>query len=214
MKKDLLKFLCSYYWIVKEIIYLSKLALPPAIVYLTEAVQLKISNVFIGRSSGNNVEKMLSSLFVGQVVTTCTAYAISEGFSVYISILCSQAYGAKQHKLVGLYFYRALFMAVLTCFPLFTLFICVRPVVYSITGDWELAYHAGSYTAVFCFGYPAYVYFKTALRFLQAQNVLWPQMLYIFLGNIINIVLQYVLIYFITTPELLERQQDTLSVCM
>ena len=192
--KQFLKILQNSGWMLEEIIFFSKLALPPSIVYLTEGLQMKISNVFIGRNSGGNIENMLSALFLGQVVVSMTSYALTEGLSIYINILCSQAYGAKQYKLVGLYFYRALFMAALTFFPLSSLFISIRPIVYSITQDWELAYHAGSYTSVLCIGYPGYAYFKTSLRFLQAQNIVWPPLLYIILGNILNGILQYVLI--------------------
>ena len=183
-----------YYWILEELCFLTILALPPSIVSLSEGIQMKISNIFVGISSGENVEQMLSALFIGQVVITFTVYTISEGIAVYVNILCSQAYGAKQYKLVGLYFYRALFMAALTVFPLSTLFMSVRPIVYSFTQDRELAYHAGSYTSTFCLGLPAYFYFKIALRFLQAQNIVWPPLLYLLLGNILNGILQYVLI--------------------
>ena len=189
-----MKIFTKYYWLVEEIIFLTILAIPPSIVCLTEGIQIKISNIFIGRISGENFEKMLSALFIGQVVTAFTSYPISQGLTVYVNILCSQAYGAKQYKLVGLYFYRALFMAALTFFPLSTLFMSVRPIVYSFTQDPELAYHAGSYTSTFCLGLPAYFYFKIALRFLQAQNIVWPPLLYLLLGNILNGILQYVLI--------------------
>ena len=179
---------------LEEITYLSMLALPPSVASLTDGLQMKMSSVFIGRSSGDNIERMLSALFIAQVFASLTNYALSEAFSIYVNILCSQAYGAKQYKLVGLYFYRALFIAALTFFPVCTVFISVRPIVYSITQDWELAYHAGSYTSVLCLGYPACIYFKSALRFLQAQNIVWFPLLILLLGNILNGVLQYVLI--------------------
>ena len=184
----------KYRWMLEEIRFLSMLALPPSVVGLTDGIQMKMSSIFIGRSSGDNPDRMLSALFLGQVVASLTSFALSEGFSVYVNILCSQAYGAKQYRLVGLYFYRALFIAVLTFFPLCALFISVRPIVYSITQDWEFAYHAGGYTSVMCIGYPAYLYFKTALRFLQVQKIVWPPLFYLLLGNILNGGLQYVLI--------------------
>ena len=182
-------------WVTNEVKILTTLALPQAILFFTEGLQLKISNVFIGRSSGDNVTLMLSALFLGQVITNCTAFPISQGLSICVNILCSQAHGAKQHRLVGLYFYRAICMAILTIFPISALFISVRPMVYMISKDWELASNAGSYTSIFCFGYPAYVYYKTAIRFLQAQNIVWPPLIYLTLGNILNGVLQYIFIF-------------------
>ena len=96
---------------------------------------MKLSNVFIGRASGNNIALVLSALFMGQTINAVSAFTIAEGFGAYVNILCSQAFGAKQCKLVGLYFYRALFMAALTCFPVFTVFISVRPIVYLLIGS-------------------------------------------------------------------------------
>ena len=184
----------NFVWLFHEAKILTSLALPTGILYFTEGMQAKLSNVFIGRSSGKEISMMLSALFIAQIVTNLTAYPISLRISAYVNILCSQAYGAKQYRLVGLYFYRALFMSALTIFPLCTLFICIRPFVYAITQDWELAFQTGTFMSIFCLGYPAYVYHKVAIAFLQSQNVVWPSLFYLILGNISNGVLQYCLI--------------------
>ena len=184
----------NFVWLFHEAKILTSLALPTGILYFTEGMQAKLSNIFIGRSSGKEISMMLSALFIAQIVTNLTAYPISLGISAYVNILCSQAYGAKQYRLVGLYFYRALFMSALTIFPLCTLFICIRPFIYAITQDWELAFQTGTFMSIFCLGYPAYVYHKVAIAFLQSQNVVWPSLFYLILGNISNGVLQYFLI--------------------
>ena len=185
----------QHHWILEETIYLILLAVPVAIECFSEGVQIKLSNVFIGRASGNNIALMLSALFIGQTVIGVITYPIAEGFGIYVNVLCSQAYGAKQYKLVGLYFYRALFMAALTCFPVFTVFISVRPIVYLLFQDRELAQYTGSFTDVLCFGYPAYLYYKIGFRLLQALNIVWGPVLYIIIGNILNGVIQYILIF-------------------
>ena len=82
-----MKHFCEQYWMLEEAAFLTTLAIPPAIVCLTEALQMKMSNIFIDRASGNNVEKMLSALFLGQVVTSCTSSPISDGISIlYVSM--------------------------------------------------------------------------------------------------------------------------------
>ena len=86
-------------------------------------------------------------------------------------------------------------MAALTCFPVFTVFISVRPIVYLLFQDWELAQYTGSFTDVLCFAYPAYLYYKIAFRFLQALNIVWGPVLYLIIGSILNGVIQYVLIF-------------------
>ena len=182
-------------WIVEEIGFLTLLAIPPSIMSFTEGLQMKLSNVFIGRASGENVSAMLSALYIAQVVTTCTSYTISEGLSICVSILTSQAYGAKQYKLIGLYYYRVLLLAVLICFPLFALLISLGPIVYHFTEDWELSLNAGGYASILCFGFPAYAFNKISIRFLQAQNIVWGPMIYLIIGNIINGLLQYIFIF-------------------
>ena len=184
-----------FFGILYEIKYLIILALPASIECFSEGLQMKLSNIFIGRTSGSDIALMISALFIGQTVVCIVSYTIAEGFGVYVNIRCSQAFGAKQYKLVGLYFYRALFMAALTCFPVFTVFISVRPIVYFLFQDWELAQYTGSYTYVLCFGYPAYLYYKIGIRFLQSLNIVWGPALYLIIGNILNGVIQYILIF-------------------
>ena len=182
-------------WILEEIAFLIALALPASIECFTEGLQIQLSNIFIGRASVNNIALILNALFIGQSAIFLISYPIAEGFGVYVNILCSQAYGAKQYKVAGLYFYRALFMAALTCFPVFTIFISARPIVYILFQDWELAQYVGSFTDVLCFGYPAYLYYKIGFRFLQALNIVWGPVLYLIIGNILNGVIQYILIF-------------------
>ena len=181
-------------WIFEEIKFFTTLALPPSVICLTEGLQMKLSNVFIGRVSGENISTMLSALFIGQMVMLCTAYSISEGLSASINILCSQAYGKKQLKLVGLYYYRVLLLMILICFPLFSLLISVGPIVHYFTQDNELSLGAGTYTSIYCFGFPAFAYFNATIRFLQSQNIVWGPLTYLLIGSVVNGILQYILI--------------------
>ena len=185
----------SFHWMLEEVGILITLALPPAVECFAEGLQLKLSNIFIGRASTSNVETMLSALFIGQTAFSLTAFCISEGFGAYVNVLCSQSLGAKQHKLVGLYFYRALIMSFLTCLPVFAIYISVRPIVYFLFRDHDLADYSGSYTSILCFGYPAYLYSKIGIRFLQALNIVWGPALYLIIALILNGIVQYILIF-------------------
>ncbi|KAI6658133.1 Multidrug and toxin extrusion protein 1-like [Oopsacas minuta] len=179
----------------EEVKFLTLLALPTSIMCLTEGFQMKLSNVFVGRASGEDVSTELSALFIGQMVISCSAYSLSEGLSVCVSILCSQAHGANQHRLVVLYYYRVLMLLILLCFPLFSLYVSVGPIVYLITQNWELSVGAGNYTNLFCFGFPAYAYYKISVCFLQSQNTVWIPLLYLLVGNLFNGILQYIFIF-------------------
>ena len=181
-------------WILKEMKYLTSLALPTAVICLSEGLQIKVSNIFIGRASSSEVSTELSALFIGQVVTTVTAYSITEGLSVCVNVLCSQAHGAKQHRLVELYYYRAMMLMILFCFPLFSLYVSVGPILYHVTQSYELSLGAGRYTTIFCFGFPGYAYYKMSVCYLQSQNIVWIPLVYLLFANLMNGILQYIFI--------------------
>ena len=185
----------KFRWILEEIRYVILLAIPASIECFTEGLQMKLSNIFIGKYSNDDFSLMLSALFIGQTVISLVSYPIAEGSALYVVILCSQAYGAKQYKLVGLYLHRALILSVLTCLPVLSIYIGLRPLVYLIFQDHELAELSGSYADVLCFGYPAYLYYKIGIRFLQALNIVWAPALYLLIGITVNGILQYVLIF-------------------
>ena len=135
---------------------------------------------------------MLSALYIAQIFANATSYPITLGIAAYTNILCSQAYGAKQYRMVGLYFYRILFMSALLVFPLCALYMSARPLVYLISQDWQLAYHVGRYTTIYCFVLPAYMYHKAAIAYLQASGIVWPPLFYLLLGSALNGILQYI----------------------
>ncbi|KAI6650865.1 MATE efflux family protein [Oopsacas minuta] len=102
---------------------------------------------------------------------------------MFYALRCMEQNNTKQ---IGHYFYRALFMSALTCIPVFTILISIRPIVYLVFQDWELAEYSGSYTDILCFGYPAYLYNKIGIRFLQALNIVWGPVLYLLIGITLN----------------------------
>ena len=181
-------------YVLRELYCLNKLASVGAFSLLSDAIQIKTGMIFLSRTSGTEISNKVSGLFLGQTIIGITAYAIMQGITVGMCTLCSQAYGADKHKLVGTYFMRALLIGLLTCFPLWSVWIGVTPMVYYITGDTELAEGAGQYTRIYCFGYPAYIYYKLANGFLQSQNIVYSIMSIMVASNICNICLQYVFI--------------------
>ena len=180
-------------WIFKELNCLNKLALVGAANLLSDAIQLKTGTVLISRTSGDEISNKDSALFFGQTIICITSYVIVQGICTGMSALCSQAYGARNQKLVGTYFMRALVIASLSCFPLWSLWISVGPLINYITGDSELAEATGEYTSYFCFGYPAFVFCKLANGFLQSQNIVFTILCILIAGNVVNIFMQYVL---------------------
>ena len=184
-------------YFLSELYCLNKLASVGAFSLLSDAIQIKTGTIFLSRTSGADISNKVSGLFLGQTIIGITAYAIMQGITVGMCTLCSQAHGAGKHKLVGTYFMRALLIGLLTCFPLWSIWISVTPLLHYITGDIELAEGAGQYTRIYCLGYPAYIYYKLANGFLQSQNIVYSIMCIMVASNICNICLQYVFIVII-----------------
>ena len=182
------------WWILNEINHLNKLGLVGAFSFFSDAIQVKMGTIFISRTSGSEIAQEVSALFLGQTIVGATAYVTMQGIAAGMGTLCSQAYGARESKLVGSYFTRALIIASLTCFPLWSILINVKPLLHHFTGNLILAQGAGAYTTMFCFGYPAYVYSKLASGFLQSQNIIIPIIIIQILGNVLNVCLQYLLV--------------------
>ena len=182
------------WWILSEINHLSKLGLIGAFSFLSDAIQVKMGTIFISRTSGSEIAQEVSALFLGQTIVAMTAYVVMQGIAAGMGTLCSQAYGAKEYRLVSCYYTRALMIAALTCFPIWTILISVKPVLLYLTGNFDLAQGTGAYTTMLCFGYPGYLYSKLASGFLQSQNIILPVLIIQICGNVINVSLQYLLV--------------------
>ena len=191
---NLWNFASKHIWILTELKYLNMLGSVGALGFFSDGLQSKIGTIFISRTSGADIGNKVSALFLGQPIMGCTAYVVAQGIGFGMSTLCSQAYGAKNYKLMGTYFLRALIIASLSCFLMWTLWISVRPIVFYITGDQELVRGAGDYCTLLCFSYPANIYCRLACNFLQSQNIVFPTLAIQLIGNVLNLSLQYLLV--------------------
>ena len=193
MEEKIVKIQSNLKYGLKELKYLNKLAFAGASCMLSDAIQVKTGTIFISRTADTDIDEKVSALFLAQTICI-TAFVVTQGITIGMNTLCSQAYGAGNHKLVGTYFMRALMIASLTCFPLCSLWISVKPIVYYLTGDLMLADGAGRYTVIFCFGYPAYIFYRLAIGYLQSQNIIYPIVVIMIVGNIFNVCLQYLFV--------------------
>ena len=193
----MLSWMIKHRWILTELKYLNMLGFTGALGFFCDAIQAKTGTIFISRTSGADIGNKVSALFIGQAIMASTSYVVVQGIAAGMSTLCSQAYGATNYKLMGTYFMRALIIASLTCFPIWTIWISVKPVIYYITQSSELAQGAGDYASILCFSYPAYIYSRLVFIFLQSQNTVLPNLVVLIIGNLLNICLQYMFVVFI-----------------
>ncbi len=60
----------------------------------------------------------MSAATLGNMISNAFGFAIGGGFGMALDPLCSQAYGAKQYRLVGLYCQRAMVILSLLAIPI------------------------------------------------------------------------------------------------
>ena len=150
-----------------------------------------VSLLFMGHI-GEGVNLDGAALAISFSNVTCKSLII--GFSTGMDTLCSQAYGAKNYRLVGLYFQRALLIGLLLCLPIIALCLNAEPILILIHQDSEVAAVAGMYLKILCVANPAIAIYFISRKFLQTQRIVYPLILLNLIGNIVNIISHYLFI--------------------
>lgn len=87
----------------------SLIAFPGMMFYLFIILLQVVNLAFIGQKY--NDEDMIKGIGISNLYMNCTMFAIVQGLVSGIDTLCSNAYGVKKYKLMGLYLHRARILA-------------------------------------------------------------------------------------------------------
>ena len=185
----------KYKWIWAEFKFLNLIGWPTAIGFFSDALQIQISTVLIGHTSATNIKQLLNGLFVGQSIYVITSLILLQGLTAGMTALCSQAFGARDHHKASIYFYRAILLASLTCFPIWAFWLKVDVLSLFLLSDPVEARYAGQYTKIVAFGYPANMFYRLAYGFLQAQSRVSLTTLFFILSTSLNLILQCLFIF-------------------
>ena len=179
------------FWLIREFIIINKLAWPSVIsAFGTQMIPLT-SLMFTGHiGKGVYLDGAALALSFGNVTGTSIVIGLSSGMDT----LCSQAYGGKNYRLVGVYFQRATFLCLLVCFPIWALWLNAESLLILLHQDPEVAAVAGRYLRILCVAKPAVVLFNLSTKFLQTQNIVNPTIWLTILGNVVNVCCQYLFV--------------------
>ncbi|VAI94021.1 unnamed protein product [Triticum turgidum subsp. durum] len=136
---------------------------------LQDVVQM-ISVMFVGHLG----ELALSSASIATSFAGVTGFSLLSGMSSSLDTLCGQAFGAKQHHLLGIYKQRAILV---------------------LTPDPEIAMEAGSYIRWMIPSLFVYGPLQCHVRFLQTQNMVLPVMLSSGITALNHILVCWLLVY-------------------
>lgn len=174
-----------------ELKHLVKSSVPLVLTFL---LQNSLSTVSV-LSVGHLGAAYLAAVSMGAMTANITGYAIIQGIATALDTLCPQAFGAKKYLLVGVYFQKctALIFTVMIPMMLIWLFFSYELILFLVP-DAHTAKLAAVYLKCIIPGIPAYVFFETGKRFLQAQGVYHISTYVLFVAAPLNVVMNFGLV--------------------
>lgn len=150
-------------------------AIPATFGLLFVFVAETINIIFIGRY---NDTEMISAIGIGTLYVNATGYIIGAGLVGGIDTLCSQTFGAKKYKLMGIYANICRIIIVL-CFIVITvpLVIYTGELLLMIGQDTRVATIASSFAHSMLPSIFLAIQYQASLRYLQAMNIFTPGMI-------------------------------------
>ncbi|KAF8672781.1 hypothetical protein HU200_049232 [Digitaria exilis] len=148
---------------------------------------LRLAGPIVASCVLQNIVNMASVMFVGHLgelplagaslatsLANVTGYSLLTGMATALDTLCGQAFGARQHHLLGVYKQRAMVVLGLACIPIALIWAYAGQILVFLGQDPEISAEAGAYARWLIPSLAAYVPLQCHVRFLQTQNVVLP----------------------------------------
>lgn len=136
----------------------------------------------------------LGAVSLANVTFTVTS-AVFIGMATCLDTMCPQAFGAKQYRLVGLYFQRSCAISFVFAIPIALTWYYSSSLLSRIIDDPALVNISSRYLKVMIMSIPGYVVFESGKKFLQAQGNFTTGQHILFICAPLNMVLNYLLIF-------------------
>ncbi|XXG59645.1 hypothetical protein AAC387_Pa04g1694 [Persea americana] len=150
-----------------------------------------ISVMFVGHLG----ELALSSASLATSFATVTGFSLLLGMGSALDTLCGQAYGAKQYQLLGVYMQRAIFVLIIASIPLSVIWAYMGSILVCMGQDPEISMEAQLYARWMIPSLFAYGALQCNIKFLQAQNNVFPMMLSSGITTLFHILVCWLLVF-------------------
>lgn len=151
-----------------------------------------ISLIFCGHL-GDKIELDGAALAMSMMNATCMA--IGQGLGTACDTFFSQTYGSKNKKQVGVYAQRALYIFLLALLPCFAIHLNMENFLKAVGQNPDVSRLAGTYILIFMPGALAFFVYVILSKYLQNQNIVFPNVVIGAVANAVNAVLHYVLLF-------------------
>ncbi|XP_029304679.1 multidrug and toxin extrusion protein 1-like [Cottoperca gobio] len=171
-----------------EIVQFLKLAGPVVISQMMSFLIGFVSMVFCGHLGKTE----LAGVALAIAVINVTGISIGCGLASACDTLISQTYGSGNLKRVGVIVQRGVLILLLACFPCWAVLINTQPILLAVRQSAEVARLSQLYVKIFMPALPAAFMYQLQGRYLQNQGIMWPQVISGAMGNILNVIINYI----------------------
>ena len=154
-------------WVTVELREQLALAGPLIAVNVLEYSLYLVSIMFAGRLGALE----LASAALAMSFTSATGLSLLLGMGCALETLCGQAFGARNHRMVGVYMQRGMVILLLTSVPVAVVWCNLTRILLAIGQDAEIARKSGEYAFYLVPSLFAYAALQAVVKFLQAQSL-------------------------------------------
>ncbi|XP_073525214.1 multidrug and toxin extrusion protein 2-like [Phyllobates terribilis] len=169
----------------------SSAADPPFLSQLMVFLLITASSIFCGHLG--KIE--LDSVTLAVAIINVTGISVGSSMIAACDTLMSQTFGSKNLKRVGTILQRGILILLLCCFPCWAIFINTEHILLLCKQNPDVARLTQKYVMIFLPALPAIFLQQLQAKYLQNQNIIWPQVFTGILVNVINIVVNAILMY-------------------
>uniref|UniRef100_A0A3B4B4J3 Multidrug and toxin extrusion protein n=1 Tax=Periophthalmus magnuspinnatus TaxID=409849 RepID=A0A3B4B4J3_9GOBI len=175
----------------QEALQLLKLAGPVVISQMMVFLISIISVVFCGHLGKTE----LAAVSLAAAVVNVSGVSIGTGLSATCDTLISQTFGSGNLKRVGVILQRGVLILLLACFPCWAVLVNTEPLLLAVKQSPEVASLSQLYVEIFMPALPAAFMYQLQGKYLQNQGIMWPQVVTGAIGNIFNIIINYIFLH-------------------
>ncbi|XP_062872663.1 solute carrier family 47 member 4 [Trichomycterus rosablanca] len=150
-----------------------------------------VVTMFCGRL-GNTV---LAGYGMASATINITTAATGIGLALACDTLVSQTFGSKNLLHVGIILQRSILILLLFCLPCWALLINTQHLLLLLGQDPDIARVAQIYVFAYLPAVPTIFLYQLQISYLQNQGVILPQMYAAVVANIMNVLVNYVLLF-------------------